>query len=53
MLSILSRITDNITSLENLEQGNTNTAFHYDALAYQSLGQVAALFVAAQKGSEE
>jgi hypothetical protein len=35
MLSLLSRLTDNITRLENLEQGSTGTAFHYDKLAYQ------------------
>ncbi len=52
MLSILCRLTDNITRLENLERGSTGTAFRYDTLAYRSLGQAAALFVAAERGSE-
>ena len=37
MLSLVSRINDNIQRLETIEQGSTDAAFQHDERAYQSL----------------
>ena len=52
MLSILNRVNDNIQRLESFEQGSTDGSVRHDELAHHSLGQMAALLVVAQKGSE-
>ena len=52
MLSILNRVNDNIQRLERFEQGSTDGSVRHDELAHHSLGQIAALLVVAQKGSE-